>query len=77
MKRSEHPTALLTDGPLVRERDELVRRLQDGDTKIILARTSGADVSRLETLWISLLHEYEATSDAIARGGSSRLASAA
>jgi len=63
--------------PLTQQREELVRRLEDGDRKIAMARSAGSDVARLETLWIRLLREYEATCNAIASGAASDLRQAA
>ena len=40
--------------------NELVRRLNDGDEQISTARRSGADTTRWENHWITLLREYEA-----------------
>ena len=63
--------------PLNQQREELVRRLEDGDRKIAMARSVGTDVTRLETLWIRLLREYEATCNAIATGATGNLRQAA
>ena len=63
--------------PLTQQREELVRRLEDGDRKIAMARSAGTDVTRLETLWIRLLREYEATCNAIATGATGDLRKAA
>jgi hypothetical protein len=63
--------------PLTQEREELVRRLEDGDRKIAMAKSAGGDVSRLETLWIRLLREYEATCNAIDSGPAGDLREAA
>ncbi|HYP61844.1 MAG TPA: hypothetical protein VEQ36_15570 [Thermomicrobiales bacterium] len=38
---------------------ELVRRLQDGDEQISAAKRSGAETTRWENHWITLLRQYE------------------
>ena len=63
--------------PLTHQREELVRRLEDGDRKIAMARSVGSDVTRLETLWIRLLREYEVTCNAIDSGAAGDLREAA
>jgi hypothetical protein len=40
-------------------RDELVRRLEAGDRQITEAKANGADTTRWEDHWITLLREYE------------------
>jgi hypothetical protein len=40
-------------------RDELVRRLEAGDRQISSAKANGADATRWEDHWITLLREYE------------------
>ena len=71
------PTPISGATDLITDRDNLVQRLEDGDRKISLAKANGGDVSRLETFWIQLLHEYEETCQAIARGETRRLQPAA
>lgn len=44
---------------LVALRDELVRRLESGDAQITEAKKNGADTTRWENHWITLLREYE------------------
>jgi hypothetical protein len=44
---------------LVALRDELVRRLVAGDAQITEAKKNGADTTRWEAHWITLLREYE------------------
>ena len=68
-------TPSVTD--LTAERDDLVRRLEDGDRKIADARQRGSDITRLETHWIRLLRDYEATCAAIANGATHDLPEAA
>ncbi len=63
--------------PLTEQRDELIRRLEDGDRKIAMALSAGNDVRQLESLWIKLLREYEATCDAITSGAAGSLPEAA
>lgn len=48
---------------------ELVRRLNDGDDKIDAAKRKGADATRLENHWITLLHEYELVCRALTDAG--------
>ena len=38
---------------------ELVRRLQDGDEQISAAKRNGAETTRWENHWITLLRQYE------------------
>jgi hypothetical protein len=45
----------------------LVRRLEDGYSRIELALQQGRDVTQWEDLWETLLHEYEAICDEIGR----------
>ncbi len=45
----------------------LVRRLEDGYSRIELALQQGRDVTQWEDLWETLLHEYEAICDEISR----------
>ena len=40
-------------------RDELIRRLESGDRQITAAKANGADTTRWEDHWITLLREYE------------------
>jgi len=77
MKTAPATSAHPFNSELENERTELVRRLEDGDHKIAQATRDGKDVSRLETLWIRLLRDYEATCDAIARGEKTSLPEAA
>jgi hypothetical protein len=41
------------------ERDELRRRLEEGDRRIAEAQRAGRDVSAWEDVWIALLRRYE------------------
>ena len=66
--RTERNTDSLT--ALNRRRDELLKRLNDGDAQIRDAARSGIDTARWEDLWISLLREYEAVCRQIASGRS-------
>ena len=54
-------TSESTDANLGALRDELVRRLEVGDAQISEAKQSGADTSRWESHWVTLLREYEQT----------------
>ncbi|CCF82358.1 hypothetical protein [Nitrolancea hollandica] len=45
----------------------LVRRLEDGYSRIELALQQGRDVTQWEDLWETLLHEYEAICDELGR----------
>ncbi len=45
----------------------LVRRLEDGYSRIELAIQQGRDVTQWEDLWETLLQEYEAICDEIGR----------
>lgn len=45
----------------------LVRRLEDGYSRIELALQQSRDVTQWEDLWETLLHEYEAICDEIGR----------
>lgn len=44
-------------------RDAIVRRLDDGYTRIDRAIANGEDVRTWEDFWVTLLAEYEALSD--------------
>jgi hypothetical protein len=44
-------------------RDAIVRRLDDGYTRIDRAIANGEDVRTWEEFWVTLLAEYEALSD--------------
>ena len=75
-------TARQTNDPtssteLVARRNELQRRLHDGDVQISAARLNGADTYRWETHWIMLLREYETVCDQIAEIVPNRLRTAA
>lgn len=48
-----------TSANLIALRDELVRRLEAGDLQINEAKKTGADTTRWENHWITLLREYE------------------
>jgi hypothetical protein len=50
-------------------KDELVRRLQNGDEQISAARRDGADTTRLEDHWITLLRQYESICQEITESG--------
>jgi hypothetical protein len=48
---------------LIKNRDELVARLDDGSDKIEEAILQGKDVTNWESHWIGLLRQYEAVCD--------------
>ena len=48
---------------------ELIRRLQDGDEQISTAKRDGADTTRWENHWITVLREYESVCREIAETG--------
>jgi hypothetical protein len=48
---------------------ELVRRLQDGDEQITSAKRDGADTTRWENHWITLLRQYESVCREISESG--------
>jgi hypothetical protein len=48
---------------------ELVSRLNKGDDRIAAAKRNGADTTRLEDHWITLLHEYELVCRALSDAG--------
>ena len=50
-------------------RDELVRRLQNGDEQISTAKRDGTDATRLEDHWITLLRQYESVCQEITGSG--------
>lgn len=51
--------SIQTSANLTALRDELVRRLEAGDAQITEAKRTGADTTRWENHWITLLREYE------------------
>jgi hypothetical protein len=48
---------------------EVVSRLNTGDVRIVAAKRNGADTTRLEDHWITLLHEYEQACRALSDAG--------
>jgi hypothetical protein len=50
-------------------KDELVRRLQDGDEQISAAKRDGADTTGWENHWITLLRQYESVCQEITETG--------
>ena len=62
--RTSRHTAPATD--LQDRKAELIRRLQDGDEQISAAKRNGADTTRWENHWITLLREYESVCREIA-----------
>ena len=52
-------------GELLRRRETLEHRLNDGDVHIRNASRDGVDTSAWEDLWVSLLHDYEMVCRAI------------
>lgn len=50
---------------LIKQRDELVARLEKGDQLIESNRRLGQDVGQLEDHWIKLLRQYERICDRI------------
>jgi hypothetical protein len=56
---------------------ELVRRLNAGDEQISTARQNGADTTRWENHWITLLREYESVCRELDESAGSPLAAAA
>jgi hypothetical protein len=70
-------TNLTTKAQLLARRNELLRRLNDGDERIAHARRMGTDTAQWETHWIALLRDYELVCQEIANAGSAAFARAA
>jgi hypothetical protein len=45
------------------ELESLVLRLEEGDRRILEAKSAGEDTTKMELFWIQLLHQYEAAFD--------------
>jgi len=65
--RHSQRTTPVTD--LQARKAELIRRLQDGDEQISAAKRDGADTTRWENHWITLLRQYELVCQEIAESG--------
>jgi len=67
--KHRHSTNTTVTGDLQARKDDLVRRLRNGDDQISAAKGVGADTTRLENHWITLLRQYELVCQEIADSG--------